>query len=111
MMRVCRPFLNQYYALVTEDSYSKLPEVYFTKCATAKFTITPLRQLFAREEIPHVLVTDKATLFNDHGLESWLKSIGVTHLFTAPRHPTPKWPNRKVCPNQKKTSSTQQKTW
>lgn len=83
----CGPFLNQYYALVIEDSYSKYPEIFLTKSANAAFTKTALRKFFAREGIPQVLVTDNGTHFNQEDLKLWLKSIGVTQLFTAPRHP------------------------
>jgi hypothetical protein len=83
----CGPFLGQYHALVVEDSYSKYPEVYFTKTASAEFTQFALRKFFSREGIPKVLVCDNGTHFTERKLKDWLKSIGVIQLFTAPRHP------------------------
>ncbi len=83
----CGPLLGQYYALVVEDSYSKYPEVYFTKSATAEFTQVALRKFFSREGIPKVLVSDNGSHFTEKSLKEWLKTIGVTQLFTAPRHP------------------------
>ena len=83
----CGPFLGQYHALVVEDSYSKYPEVYFTKSATAEFTQFALRKFFSREGIPKVLVSDNGSHFTEKSLKEWLKTIGVIQLFTAPRHP------------------------
>ena len=80
-------FYNGIYALVIEDSYSKYPEVFLAKSATAELSKAALRKFFSREGIPNALATDNGTHFTEKGLREWLKSIGVTHLFTAPRHP------------------------
>ena len=91
MMRIhadyCGPFLGKYYALILEDSYSRYPEVFLTTSASGDFTTTALRKFFSREGIPQVLVTDNGTHFNASSLQEWLKQIGVTQLFTTPRHP------------------------
>ena len=83
----CGPFLGKYYALIVEDAFSKFPEVFLTTNATAEFTKTALRKLFARESIAQVLVTDNGTHFTADHLRSWLKSIGCHMVYTAPRHP------------------------
>jgi hypothetical protein len=83
----CGPFLNKYYALIVVDTFSKYPEVFITENATADFTQVALRKFFSREGIAQVLVTDNGTHFNSHALQAWLRKIGVTQVFTAPRHP------------------------
>ena len=83
----CGPFLNNFYALVVIDSYSKWPEVFFTKSPCADFTIQALRKVFSREGVPVVLVTDNGSHFSAKAVTEWLTSIGCKHLFTAPRHP------------------------
>ena len=52
----CGPFLNNYWALIVEDAYSKFPEVFFTTTPTAAFTKKALRNLFSREGVAQVLV-------------------------------------------------------
>ena len=83
----CGPFLGKYYALVLEDAYSKFPEVILTESATVEFTKRALQKYFAREGIAQVLVTDNGTHFPAKDLQDWLKSIGCSPIFTAPRHP------------------------
>ena len=83
----CGPFLQSYYALVIEDSYSRFPEVFFTTKATASFTKEALRKFFAREGIAQTLVTDNGTPFSATELNDWLRRIGCNHIYTAPRHP------------------------
>ena len=83
----CGPFLQKYYALVIEDSYSKYPEVFLTTNATAAFSQWALRRFFAREGVPNVLVSDNGTHFSAESFQNWLKKIGCHHIFTAPRHP------------------------
>jgi transposase InsO family protein len=84
----CGPLINSnYYALIIIDSFSKYPEVFLTEHATAEFTQAALRKFFAREGIAQVLVSDNGTHFTAHELQSWLRKIGVTQVFTAPRRP------------------------
>ena len=83
----CGPFINGVYALVVIDSFSKWPEVFFRKSASAEFTIHALRKVFSREGIPVALVTDNGSHFSARIVTDWLSAIGCKHLFTAPRHP------------------------
>ena len=83
----CGPFIGNYYALIIIDSYSRWPEVYFTRTPNSDFTMQALRKTFSREGIPHVLVTDNGSHFAAHSVKEWLKGIGCKHLLTAPRHP------------------------
>ena len=83
----CGPFVGGYYALVVEDAFSKFPEVFLTRQPTADFTRRALQQLFAREGIPQVLVSDNGTHFTAELLQAWLRSLGCYGVFTPPRHP------------------------
>lgn len=83
----CGPFLNSYYGLVVIDSYSKYPEVFYTKSMDTAFTIKALRKFFAAEGVPQLLVSDNGPQFRSQEFSSWLRSIGTTHIFTPPRHP------------------------
>ena len=76
-----------YYFLIIVDSYSKWPEVYITKEATSNFTQRCLRTFFSREGIPQVIVTDNGSHFVAENLRKWFKSLNVTHITSAPRHP------------------------
>lgn len=83
----CGPFLGRYWALVIEDAFSKFAEVFLTTNASAAFTKRALQNLFAREGIAQVLVTDNGTHFTQRELQEWLHSIGCNTVYTAPRHP------------------------
>ena len=83
----CGPFLGTYWALIVEDAYSKFPEVFLTRHATADFTQLALQKIFAREGIPLALVTDNGPHFSATALQNWLRSLGCTPIFTPPRHP------------------------
>ena len=69
----CGPFLGRYHALVIEDSYSKYPEVFVTTSApTSEFTIWALRRFFAREGVPHIMVSDNGSQFTSEKTQMWL---------------------------------------
>lgn len=85
--KVKSPLFGKYYCLIIVDSYSKWPEVLITEEATANFTERCLRSLLSREGVPQVIVTDYGSHFVAENLEKWLKSMNVTHLTSAPRHP------------------------
>ncbi len=54
----CGTFLRDYYALVGVGAFSKWPEVFITKPATADFTLKALRKTFSREGVSAADVTD-----------------------------------------------------
>ena len=64
------------YTLIIIDSYSKWPEVCFTNSPTAKFTLYALRNVFRREGVPDVLVTDNGSHFSANAVTQWLQGIG-----------------------------------
>ena len=69
------------------DAYSKWPEVFLTRSASAQFTITALRKCFRREGLPQVIVSDNGTHFTAASVKEWLASLKVKQVFSAPRHP------------------------
>ena len=71
----CGPLIGGYYALVVEDAYSKFPEVFQTRNATADFTKKALQSLFVREDVAQVLVTNNGTHFLSEKLQGWLLSL------------------------------------
>ena len=83
----CGPFIENINALIIIDSYSRYPEIFFTKCTDAQFTKTALRKFFAREGVPQVIVSDNGPQFRSEYLRTWLESIGTQQIFTPPRHP------------------------
>jgi len=83
----CGPFLHGYYALVIIDSFSKYPQVYWTKNTDAKFTKTALRRFFCEEGVPQMVVSDNGPQFRADQMRQWLQTIGVVQLFSPARHP------------------------
>ena len=84
---ICGPFINDFFALIVIDSYSKYPQVYFSKKIDTEFTISALRRFFADEGVPQILVSDNGPQFRSESFRSWLTKIGVCQLFTPARHP------------------------
>jgi len=73
--------------LILVDSFSGWPEVIRVKDRSAETVKHVLRTVFARNGVPHTLVSDNAREFLDESLCSWLKRIGCNPLKTPPYHP------------------------
>ena len=73
--------------LILVDSHTKWMEIFPTKTATLTATITKLRWTFARYGVSQTIVTDNGTCFTSEEFESFLKSLGIQHITTAPYHP------------------------
>jgi len=73
--------------LIVVDAYSKWPEVFPLRTTTSATTITVLRNLFARQGLPLVVVTDNGPQFTSEDFNSFLRTNGVKHITTAPYHP------------------------
>ncbi|XP_050515486.1 uncharacterized protein K02A2.6-like [Diabrotica virgifera virgifera] len=80
------PFNGGYYFILV-DSFSKWPEIHFTKNTTTKTTIEICRKIFTTFGIPKVFVTDNGRQFDSHEFRTFMKDNGITQKFTAPYHP------------------------
>lgn len=80
------PTDNNYYFIVT-DSFSKWPEVFRRKTITSKFSVSTLREVFARFGLPDVIVSDNGTQFTSCVFQDFVNQNGIRHIATAVAHP------------------------
>lgn len=83
----CGP-IDGYYFLILIDSYSKWPEVFISKSMTTEFTISRLRETFARYGLPIVLVSDNGSQYTSYEFKTFLSNNNIKHKLTAPGHPS-----------------------
>lgn len=70
------------------DALSKWIEIdIFDKPPTSQSTLVSLQQIFSRQGIPHILVTDNATIFKSDEFEQYCATLGISHRTSAPYHP------------------------
>ena len=74
--------------LVVVDSFSKWVEVERVKSMDAKTTCAVLRKMFATHGLPRVVVSDNGPGFQSEEFNTFLKSNGVRHIYSAPYHPS-----------------------
>jgi len=79
--------LDGHMFLLAVDAYSKWPEVFPLRSTTSSTTITTLRGLFARQGLPHVVVTDNGPQFTSEEFKHFMLMNGIKHITTAPYHP------------------------
>ena len=76
------------YYFVVIDAYSNWTEIFAAKTApTSLSTIKYLGEIFSRNGLPIVLVSDNATIFKSDDFEEFCKKYGINHKFSAPNHP------------------------
>lgn len=80
------PFNGGYYFILV-DSFTKWPEIYYTRTITAEATIEICRKIFSTFGIPKVLVSDNGSNFVSYKFRTFLKENGILHKLTAPYHP------------------------
>lgn len=81
------PFQDCHF-FVAVDARSKWPEVVIeNKSPTTSSTINILREVFARNGIPAVLVSDNATIFTSEEFKSFCSRNGIQQKLIAPGHP------------------------
>ena len=73
--------------LILVDSYSGWPEVSRVRDRKAETVMIVLREVFSRNGVPNVLVSDNAAEFGDEKLKAWLYKIGCKQVKTPPYHP------------------------
>ena len=80
------PFMGHMFLIVV-DSYSKWLEVIIMQSTIAAKTIEELRNIFARNGIPHQLVSDNGPQFVSDEFRNFMKVNGIRHIRTAVYHP------------------------
>ena len=79
--------LDNYYFLIVVDAFSKWPEVFRMKEATAGATISNLRTLFTRLGLPRIIVSEDGPQFSSREFATFLQANGIRHFCSAPYHP------------------------
>ncbi|XP_048578377.1 uncharacterized protein K02A2.6-like [Nematostella vectensis] len=74
--------------LVITDAYSKWIETYLMKSTTSQATIDKLRECFARNGIPDVVVSDNGPNLISEELSTFFSKNGIQHIPVAPLHPS-----------------------
>ena len=74
--------------LVVTDAYSKWIEVFPMKSATSSATSDKLRECFARNGIPDVVVSDNGPNLISEELSTFFSRNGIEHITVAPVHPS-----------------------
>lgn len=80
------PIKKNYFLIIT-DSHSKWPEVFRTKEITSSFTVTKLREVFARFGLPETIVSDNGTQFTSSVFKTFVRLNKINHITSAPGHP------------------------
>lgn len=80
------PF-HGFYFLIIVDAYSKWIEVFKTKRPNAHFTLNHLYEVVTRYGLPHDIVTDNGTQFNNKDFLDFTKLFKIRHTFTPPGYP------------------------
>ena len=73
---------------IAMDAHSKWPEVCVMNSTTAGRTVAVLREMFACNGIPCLVVSDNGPQFISEEFQHFLASNGVKHLCCAPYHPS-----------------------
>ena len=71
------------YAVTLVDSYSRWPEIGFVHAVTSSSVMQVLDEIFAREGLPKVLLSDNGPQFISREFESFLRERGIRHETTA----------------------------
>ncbi|XP_031333839.1 uncharacterized protein K02A2.6-like [Photinus pyralis] len=81
------PFKGSKYLVIT-DAHTKWLEVLKMNLTTAEKTIEALRSIFARFGLPKFVCSDNGPPFNSVELHNYFHCNGITHILTAPYHPS-----------------------
>lgn len=74
--------------LIVVDPYSKWPEVKIVRTTSSACVIKALRNIFAEQGLPEVLVSDNGTAFTSEEFKSFMKCNGIRHVLTPPYSPS-----------------------
>ena len=78
-------FLGKMFLIIV-DVYSKWLEIYSMSSTTADKTVEVLRDVFSRFGLPEVLVSDNGPQFISQEFVTFLSSMGIEHVKSAPYH-------------------------
>ena len=78
-------FYENHTCLIAVDSFSKYIEVECVKSTSATDTIQALRNIFSRNGLPDLIVSDNATSFTAYEFTNFLSDNGVQHV-TSPAY-------------------------
>ena len=81
------PFMKEMFLIVV-DAHSKWLDVVRMSSTTAESTINALRYIFSSYGIPKELVSDNGPQFVSEEFEKFMKGNGITHIRSAPYHPS-----------------------
>ena len=81
------PFLGHMF-LILVDTHSKWLDVHQMQSITSANTIEKLRAVFATHGLPRKVVTDNGSSFTSEEFRSFMSENGITHVTTAPYHPS-----------------------
>ena len=73
--------------LMIIDYYSRYPEAYTLNNANSAEIISCLTESFTRFGIPKVVISDNRSVFISKEFESFLSSLGITHIHSSNYHP------------------------
>ena len=88
--------------LVAYDSYSKWIDVHVVTSTSSVVTIEKLRRMFATHGLPETIVTDNGTGFTSSEFEAFMNKNGITHVTSAPYHPSSNGPAERSVQTVKK---------
>lgn len=81
------PFLGRMFLIII-DAHSKWLEVYPTNGNSSQTTIEKLRQCFAAQGLPQILVSDNGSCFTSSEFCQFMAQNGIQHITSAPFHPS-----------------------
>ena len=74
--------------LVLVDAYSKYPEVVKMNATTSSATISVLREVFSRQGLPEILVSDNGPQFTSSEFQEFCAQNGIRHRTSSPYKPS-----------------------
>ena len=80
--------INSKMLLIVIDAHSKWPEVCLMSKTTSEYTITALRDIFARYGLPRQLVSDNGPQFTSQEFKDFMSNNGIRHIRSSPYHPS-----------------------
>ncbi|KAM7299574.1 hypothetical protein ISCGN_020140 [Ixodes scapularis] len=80
------PLTGRYF-LVVVDAFSKWVEALPVTSPSASATIAALRQVFAAQGLPDIIVSDNGPAFASAEYQDWLQKNGIRRMLVPPYHP------------------------